>query len=95
MEKPTIKLKTIHSDKVVTIEVGSGFYSRVQKLLFTHINSVEPEVSIKALNEIKSRDPKDEWEANLLTLLTLVYNIEAKFHEQGFTTETDFPLPQS
>ncbi len=92
-EKKFVKLKEILPDKIVSVEVGTGMYNRVQTLLFDHLNSVEGDVSVKALNEIRSREPKNKFEYNLLTLLTLVYNIESRFQEQGFTKEVEVEVP--
>lgn len=94
-DKKIVKLKAIQPDKIVQIDIGSGFYGRVQELLFAHIATVEPEVSIKALNELKVREPADKFEYHLLTLLTLVYNIEQQFHDKGLTQEIDVPVPES
>ena len=93
--KKTVTLKAIEPGSIVKIDIGEGFYNRVQSLLFDHINSVEPEISIKALNELKSREPIDKFEANLLTLLTLVYACEGAFHAQGFTKDTEVAIPNN
>lgn len=96
MEEPkkSIKLKVIKPDSTVNVSVGAGYYNRVQTLLFDHINTVEPEIAIKALTEIKTREPKDKWEYNLLTILTLVYAAEEAFQTGGFTQDTEVPLPE-
>lgn len=89
----TFKAKAVESDKTIKIEVGAGFYNRVQTFLADHINTVEPEVSIKALNEVKTREPESKFEYNLLTLLTLIYSIEKQFNDEGLTKNIEIPIP--
>lgn len=93
MEK-TIKLKTIKPTAIINIEVGAGFYKRVQDLFFWYVKQDE-EKAIKAIENLKTQDPQDIFENHLLTLISLIYEIEQKANDQSFIEDTDFPIPQS
>lgn len=93
-KKPThVQVKQI-KDGTAQVEIGSAFVTRIQELLFFHVNSQPAEVGIKALNDLKTREPKDKFEYHLLTILSLLYSTENAFEEKGLTEQKNVPIPE-
>lgn len=93
-KKPThIQVKQI-KDGTAQVEIGSAFVTRIQELLFFHVNSQPAEVGIKALKELETNAPKDKFQYHLLTLLSLLYSVEAAFEEKGLTEQKNVPIPE-
>lgn len=87
----TIKLPVIKPESIIKIEVGGGFYQRLQQLLFS-FEKQDPERALKTIAAFKERDPQDAWEENFLTILTLIYEIEQKAQEQGLIIENEYKI---
>ncbi len=95
-KKPThIKLKAIKSGSTCQVEIGSGMYTRIQELLFWYVNGAPAERSIKALDDLSKREPKDQWEYHFLTIMSLVYSTEAAFDVAGAVEDKKVPLPEN
>lgn len=90
MDKVT--LKTIKPGSTIKIEVGEGFYSRFQKLFFW-VTGKDQERAVKTIHALKDREPIDEFENHLVTMLSLIYEIEAKAEDQDCLEEKSFPVP--
>lgn len=83
------KAKEIQSDAVITVDIGAGFYTRFQELMFWYVNQEPADKSIKALEALKDREPKDKFEYHLITMLSLVYSIEDAAAAQGKMQERE------
>lgn len=92
-EKPTtVKLKVFKPDSVIKIDISHEFYGRIQKLLFWHAGK-DHEKALKAIEALKSRDPQDDFETHICTILALIYEIESKASEQNCLEEKNFKVP--
>ncbi len=76
-------IENIPFDAIITIEVNGGFYARVVQLLLEMANNKDIKDLIQLMNELKTREPKDDFEYHLITVLSLVSTIEKKAKEQG------------
>lgn len=88
MSQDTIKIKTIKSGSIIDIKVGDRFYQRIQQLFFWYSNK-DQERAIKTIELLKTREPVDDFENHFLTLLSLIYEIEARAEEQGHLQDTE------
>lgn len=88
MEKPT-KFKTVRTDALIKVDIGAGFYERMKQLLMWYHGENDSEKLIKALEELKSREPKDEKEYHLVTIISLIAEIELKAAQQGLLEEKE------
>ena len=73
----------ISIDAEFTISVSGGFYSRLHDLL-GHLRGMKTfEEYMAALENIKKGEPKDTWEDQVLTVLTLIAECEKEATKQG------------
>lgn len=82
MSENILKLKSIKPNSVINIEVGTGFYQRIRQLFSKLIEDNPNENLIKALENIKSKESSTPYEYHLETLLSLIYEMEAKAEAQ-------------
>lgn len=93
-EKPTkIKLKVIKAGSVINIQVGAGFYQRFQELYFNFINAHPDENFVQAVENLKTDKVRTPYEYSLETMMSLIYEMEAKAKEQGFEDEREYDIP--
>lgn len=76
------KIPVFPFDKVAKVEISGGFYVRVSQLLMTYAQQQGVTDLIKFLEEMKTREPKTDFEYHLMTLLTLVSSIETAAKDQ-------------
>jgi len=87
------KIPTIPFDVKIDITVGGGLYARLSQLM-THYASQKTEEefsTILAFLQQPGNKPRDEFEYHVITLLSLVVEIEIKAKEQGKIIETEMP----
>lgn len=87
------QVDTIPFDSVVTIEISGGYYTRIVQLLLEMAGSKDIKDLTALMNELKTREPKDDFEYHLITVLTLVSTIEKKAKEQGVITKEAIEIP--
>lgn len=87
MEKSFKKeLDLIQPDALIDLKVSGDFYYRMRAMLMRKINN-DPQRIFQLFNELKTREPKDEEEFDLMTLLTFVIRFEEKAYEQKLITK--------
>jgi hypothetical protein len=79
------------NDAIVSIKISGAFYKRLAKMMFDFANTVTPDQFTKMLVELKGREPKDDTEFNILTLLILIAEIERQVKETGVFEKVDVP----
>ena len=93
------KVTGIKKGAVVKIEVGSGFYFRISQLLIEYGTENFPGEELgKAMEHLKDKEPVNNEEYHLLTLLSLVHEIEtqAKIQDLLVTEEVEIPdIPET
>ena len=78
------KVPTIPPDAVITIEVGGGLYSRFYQLMWDKAYERPAEKFKESLDFLKGGGaPRDKYEYELETYLSLLYEIETSAKKQG------------
>lgn len=85
-------VKMIKSDAIVTIEIGTGFLQKIQKIFLYLAKDITPEqlALYKELSE-KKEPFTEEWMDHLMTITILLKEIEDKAVEQGWTYDGELP----
>jgi hypothetical protein len=100
-KKTQVNLKSITTDKLTSIEIGGGFYQRLNKFLIDYCDAVEPKKLIMAMAKIKADKlvDKDDFTFNLETLIILLKTVEESFERDGQTVdntvELDLPVVET
>ena len=90
MTQPTnTKIKTIPFDAKIDITVGGGLYARVSQFIQDWGSQKPIEEFTAILERLKTEEPKDAFEYHLVTLLSIVIEIEEKATAQGKVVERD------
>lgn len=83
-----VKVITIPHDKTITMEIGGGFYQRLNTLLIEYSASVPQEELTLAVAKIKANKAQtDPFAYNLETLFVLVRDVERAFQNAGLAVE--------
>jgi hypothetical protein len=70
-------------DAIVNINVSGGFYIRLTKLLGDMVIKLTPEKTLEIIGDLQKRAPENDDEFNLLTLITLINELEKAAREQN------------
>lgn len=79
------QIEVIALSEIIDIKISGGFYSRLHQLFMKHLELKSPADVFAIVNELKTREPKDIWEYDYITLHTLVSEIDSAAREQGKT----------
>lgn len=90
-EKIISKLEVIPLDAIIDTQINGGTVSRLHQLLLAHCQTNTPERLSQIMQELKTREPVDGFEYNLITILTLIEGIEEDARKQGKTQMADVP----
>lgn len=91
-----VKFALLKPDAIVPIKIGVGFYQRLQNLMYDHYNQIPLEEAAGALTELASgKDPKNAWEYHLVTLMTLLYELEVCATENGLIEDRELTPSES
>lgn len=93
-KKTTVNLKSITADKLTSLEIGGGFYQRLNKFLIDYCDSVDSKKLIIAMAKIKADKyvDKDDFTYNLETFIILMKSIEQAFEDSGQTVSNEIEL---
>ncbi len=91
-KEETIKLGSIPVDAIVTIEVSGAFYMRLHQTLLNKAAERTPEEFAKIMKELKLSEPKDPYEHDLGTILSVVMAVEQAAQKQNIIKSTDFTI---
>jgi hypothetical protein len=93
-KKTKVNIKSITTDKLTSVEIGGGFYQRLNKFLIDYCDSVEPKKLIIAMAKIKADKyvDKDDFVYNLETFIILMKTIEEAFEASGQTVSNEIEL---
>lgn len=70
-------------DETVSIEMSGAFYARITQLLMDHVNTKGHQEVAQIFEELTKREPKDAYEYHLITLSSLVKEVERQVQEQN------------
>jgi len=85
----TQQLEAVPFDAMITIEISGAYFARLQQLTLHFSKTKAPDEFAKIVEELKTREPKDEFEYHFITLLSLNHEIEVKAREQKKTVMKD------
>lgn len=84
------KVKMIKKDAKISIEVGTGFLQKLQKLFYYLTANVGIEDIKKYQELVESKQPfTEDWMDHLTTISILLKELEDNAEKQGFTYEED------
>jgi hypothetical protein len=86
-EKKKVTYKGISTDALVKIEISGTFAARLQALLIFMMQDKSVEEVGKIINDLKVKEPEDEYSFHLLTLLILIQEIEKMASDQGLVKD--------
>jgi ATP-dependent protease HslVU (ClpYQ) peptidase subunit len=84
-------VETFPLDAIVSIDISGAFYIRLAQLLLELLNKKSPDDLLKAMAELKTRDPKDNDEYHILTMMVLVNEIEQTVKKTGKFDKVEVP----
>jgi hypothetical protein len=91
MEKP--KVEMFPNDAIVSIKVSGAFYKRLVKLMFSLSTQQDLKSFIKVMTELKTREPENDEEFNIMTVLIMIAEIEKQVKDTGAFEVVDAPIP--
>jgi hypothetical protein len=89
-----LKFKGIPFDSIIKIEVSGGFTARLQELAVYHLSQKTPEEVNEIIEKIKTKEPENEYEYHLLTLLVLIHEIESESKKQGILKDMEVEVDE-
>ena len=81
------KIKVINDDQIIKVDVSGAFLKKLQSTLFFVLGTLSEKEQILALGNVQSGKITNSAENELLTLLSLIKDIEDKAQSQGLTEE--------
>lgn len=94
MADKTTQIEVFPFDKIVTVEISGGFYARISELLLHHTGGKDMKDLAKVIAELKDREPENDFEYHLITLLTLIGSIEKSAKDQDLLVFKEVPTKQ-
>ncbi len=88
----------VRKDAIIKIEVSAGFFFRISQLLLEYGAEHFPGAELKDVMEfLKEGNPRTNHEYHLITLLSLVHELETQAKEQDLiiTEEVEIDLAES
>jgi len=88
----------VRKDAIIKIEVSAGFFFRISQLLLEYGAEHFPGAELKDVMEfLKEGNPRTNYEYHLITLLSLVHELETQAKEQDLiiTEEVEIDLAES
>ena len=83
------KIEVIPTDAQIDITVGGGLYARLSQLITDYGSQKPLDEFNKILERLKTEKPQDAFEYHLITMISLVIEIEEKAKAQGKTVMRD------
>jgi hypothetical protein len=88
-ENKKVKYKGIKSEALIKLEFSGYFTARIQTLLIYFMKLKTVAEINKILEDLKTKEPADEYQLHLLTLLILIQDIEKAAGQQGLVVEEE------
>lgn len=82
-EKEVTAVEAISNEAVIDIKISGLFYGRIHQMLLYYAGDKSVDEFIKEIKAVKAGPPKNAYQEHLLTLITLVHEIETKAKIQG------------
>jgi hypothetical protein len=96
-DKKMIEVDGFPMDATVNIEIDGNMYIRLSQFMIEYSMKMGYKALPQFLAEMNTREPKNNYEYHVLTLLLLIGDIEEKLKETGQMTkiEVEDPDPDS
>jgi hypothetical protein len=94
-EQKPIKFKRVKADALIKdISIGADFYYLLQNLFFYTIEKHGVDDATKSLREMQGGEvaPRTPFEAYMVGLIALIFEIEKKADAQGLMEEHEAPV---
>lgn len=76
------KVEILRDDAIVELKFSSGFYKRVQMILYATIDGKSSKELKEAMNQIKDQTYEEDWVYHYETLVILCKEVEKRGKEQ-------------
>jgi hypothetical protein len=83
----------IPKDALINIKISGAFYMNMQQMLYSLASQKTPEEFTAIMHKLKSGTPENEYEFQILTLVSLVMEVERSAKEQNLLVEVELPKP--
>jgi hypothetical protein len=91
----SVTIQVIKPNSLVNIQVSSSFHERLQELLQDQYSrATSEEAALKAVADLASRQPETPWEFHLVTIISLIYEVEQAAFKQGLTEDKKIDVPK-
>lgn len=90
-DKKMMEVDGVLKDTVVTIEIETNLHTRLAQLLMEQALSMGVTNFAKFFDEMDTREPKNNAEYHLYTMLMIVERIESKYKEDGKIVKMEIP----
>jgi len=81
-------ISVIKEDSLIDLKVSTGYYRRLQLLLYSILDGKSAKEIKEAVQQIRNQEIKDDWIYHYETMIILCKEIETKAEEQGHLEET-------
>ena len=94
MRNETLNLKSVHPDKIVSVNIGGMFYQRLNKLVLDFGDLKGSKDLLKAMYDMKNDQiaEDDAYAFNLETLIILIQTVEQAFEDAGYMNESQVEI---
>lgn len=90
-DKKMMEVDGVPKDTIVSIEVDTNLHTRLAQLTYQHAMSMGIMNFAEFFDEMEQREPKNNAEYHLYTMLMLVALIEEQYKEQGKIVKMEIP----
>ncbi len=85
LEKLPETVEIINQDAIIAINMSTSYYNRLQQVFNTMLSDKSPEEVQEAHEQIKTKNIKELWIANLETLMIVINEFQRNAKEQKKT----------
>lgn len=78
------KVKMMSPQALIKVDIGAKFYSQLCDLYFWYVELHGHDKCIEAAKGLTQREPANDMEKHLLTIMAILVEIETKADQQGF-----------
>lgn len=86
-ENKKITYKGIKFDSLIKLEISGTFAARLQLLLMYLMQQKEPSEIMRVVNDLKTREPENDYEYQVLTMIILIQDLEKAAAEQNLVVD--------
>lgn len=88
-ENKKVKYKGIKFDSLIKLEISGTFAGRLQMLLMYILQQKNVSEITKVVNDLKTREPQNDFEFHVLTMIILIQDLEKAAAEQNLIVDQE------